>query len=129
MDVCVFVYGTLRKGEVNHHFLEDAEFCGFYDLEGYEMFNVGAFPFAVPGEGRIKGEVYECDPATLATLDLLEGYYDPYNRVNLFNRMEVPRFSTREGKPCLIYLWGGDLSRSDKLIESGDWIDYAKTHQ
>ena len=127
MSVCVFVYGTLRKEGVNHRFLNGAEFCGFYDLEGYEMFNVGAFPCAVPGNGRIKGEVYECGSATLAKLDLLEGYYGK-GKVNLYNRVKVPRFSTREGKPCLIYLWGGDLDTFDK-IESGDWIDYAKTHE
>ena len=40
----VFVYGTLMKGESNHHFLENSKCLGASSVEGYEMYNVGWFP-------------------------------------------------------------------------------------
>ncbi len=33
MQHLIFVYGTLRKGEGNHHFLNSAEFLGHHETE------------------------------------------------------------------------------------------------
>lgn len=78
----VFVYGTLRRGEVNHHLLETAQFQGPHTTEAhYKMFSLGAYPAVVRGgPDRIQGEVYRVDARTLSRLDWLEGYPGAYKR-------------------------------------------------
>ena len=87
----VFVYGTLKRGEPNHHWLTSSEkgFARFLS----EATTVNSFPLVVgtrynipflldrPGEGhQIKGEVYEVDEQMFASLDVLEDYPKYYDR-------------------------------------------------
>ena len=69
----VFVYGTLMKGENNHHFLENSTFLKRAVINGYEMYNVGWYPAIIPGEGKIPGELYEVHESDMARIDMLEG--------------------------------------------------------
>ncbi|MBN8981573.1 MAG: gamma-glutamylcyclotransferase [Rhizobiales bacterium] len=79
----VFVYGTLKRGLRNHHFLDGARFVGeAHTLAGYCMLD-GGFPVLRDiGDGakQIAGEVYDVDDETLSRLDDLEsvdsGMYD-----------------------------------------------------
>ena len=81
MPLC-FVYGTLKKGQHNHHLLKGATFQGTYTLNfNARMFDVG-FPVIVDAQTplRIEGEVYEVDTDTFARLDRLEGNGRMYQR-------------------------------------------------
>ncbi len=69
----VFVYGTLMKGEVNHHYLESSTCLGPTALEGYDMYDVGWYPAIIAGDSMIVGEVYEVPKADMAAIDMLEG--------------------------------------------------------
>ncbi|OXA61140.1 putative gamma-glutamylcyclotransferase CG2811 isoform X2 [Folsomia candida] len=87
----VFVYGTLKFGEPNHHWLTDpahgfAKFVGegttkqLYPLVIASKYNI---PFLLdsPRTGKhIRGEVYEIDDKMLANLDILEEYPKLYTR-------------------------------------------------
>lgn len=43
MQHLVFVYGTLRKGESNHHFIEQSEYLGMCEtLPEYALYDLGA---------------------------------------------------------------------------------------
>lgn len=83
----VFVYGTLKKGQPNHHILDNPN-CSFVSAAStfpnrWEMYNLGAYPTIVPAVGpheKIRGEVYEVDKETLEHLDFLEGYPTLYDR-------------------------------------------------
>jgi len=78
----VFVYGTLRHGEINHHLLDGARYCGSH-VTGphYRMYDLGTYPGVVrKGRGRISGEVYAIDSRLLGVLDRLEGYPQAYSR-------------------------------------------------
>lgn len=79
----VFVYGTLKRGLSNHHYLRRARFVGEATTPaGFLLFDLGAYPGAwMPGPLALHGEVYEVDSLTLAALDHLE---------------EVPRMYRRE---------------------------------
>ena len=78
----VFVYGTLRRGEVNHYLLQQSWFCGAHVTQPhYKMFSLGAYPAVVPGgPDAIQGEVYRVDARTMTRLDGLEGYPTAYSR-------------------------------------------------
>ena len=115
----VFVYGTLRKGGENHHFLVDSKYLGEEEISGFKMFNIhGFYPAAVPSiqNSTIKGEVYEIDGYTLQKLDHLEGCPHLYKRITV---------ATTEG-PAEIYVWNGLPDLLDNQIVSGDWFDVAK---
>lgn len=72
--VTVFVYGTLRPQQGNHHLLAHAQHLGTATAEGLVLHDAGYFPYAARGNGRIVGDLYVVDPGTLARLDRLEGY-------------------------------------------------------
>ncbi|MES9821043.1 MAG: gamma-glutamylcyclotransferase family protein [Candidatus Thiodiazotropha sp.] len=109
----VFVYGTLRQGEVNHHLLSGAEFCGEHMTRPqYRMLNLGAYPGVVDGGSTaIVGEIYRIDKKQFVHLDRLEAY--PV----LYNRKLIP---TRWGR-AWIYLYRGNRS-ARPVIPSGNWI-------
>ncbi|KAH8346312.1 hypothetical protein KR084_001777, partial [Drosophila pseudotakahashii] len=87
----VFVYGTLKRGEPNHHWLTkkengEAKFLGRgttavkFPLVVGTRYNI-PFLLARPGEGNhIEGEVYEVNQAMFAKLDELEDYPAYYDR-------------------------------------------------
>lgn len=84
----VFVYGSLKSGFGNHHFLQDAEaeFLGttYTKSTDFLMFSFGAFPAVVKNEeygyGAIEGELYMVDALTMFKLDMLEGNGTFYTR-------------------------------------------------
>jgi gamma-glutamylcyclotransferase (GGCT)/AIG2-like uncharacterized protein YtfP len=108
----VFVYGTLRRGKVNHHLLEGARFCGYHTTAPlYKMVSLGSYPGVVKrGRSRIQGEVYEVEAKTMSLLDRLEGYPTAYSRELI---------STPWGR-AWIYLYRGSL-QDRQTIASGAW--------
>ena len=79
----VFVYGTLLKGESNHHLLERYELLATGRTEPrFELADFGDYPGMVGGgDTAIAGEIYEIDDAALELLDALEEVPDYYRRV------------------------------------------------
>ncbi|MES9970712.1 MAG: gamma-glutamylcyclotransferase family protein [Candidatus Thiodiazotropha sp.] len=108
----VFVYGTLRRNEVNHYLLDGARYCGTcLTPPQYKMLDLGAYPGVVKrGDTSIEGEVYEVGAQQMADLDRLEGYPHAYGR-------EV--IATPWGG-AWIYLYRGSL-KDRALIPSGVW--------
>ena len=80
------MYGTLKKGFVNHSYLKDEKFISNAStLEKYQMYPSlnFAFPFLIKNEkfDFIKGEVFEVtSKEVLILLDNLEGYPDLYTK-------------------------------------------------
>jgi gamma-glutamylcyclotransferase (GGCT)/AIG2-like uncharacterized protein YtfP len=108
----VFVYGTLRRDEVNHYLLADARYLGGCSTEPlYKMVNLGSYPGVVKGGGiRIEGEVYEVNSQQMADLDRLEGYPRDYTRETI---------ATPWGQ-AWIYLYRGSL-KDRPVIPDGVW--------
>ena len=115
----LFVYGTLRPGEVRWRFLEP-----FVVDEGHEdtaqgtLFDTGnGYPAAkFGGSDVIKGRVYELQASrtdeALALLDEVEsGVLDLFRRVSI---------TTGTGHPAWAYEYGGDMPFV--AIPSGDWL-------
>lgn len=111
MSHLVFVYGTLRKGESNHHYLEHCEMLGVIETNPvYALFDLGPYPGLIEGKTSVIGEVYRVDDATLIELDLLEEVPIEYRRESI---------ETPFGK-AWIYLYQ-EAPHREQLIPSGDW--------
>jgi gamma-glutamylcyclotransferase (GGCT)/AIG2-like uncharacterized protein YtfP len=114
----VFVYGTLRRGDVRWHFLQPFVAGGTTDTVDGIIFDTGFdYPGAVFGEpGTIHGETFELRDDTvdqaLAVLDEVEGVVD-----GDYARVEV---TTGRGYRAWAYAYGGGDGITP--IESGDWL-------
>ncbi len=118
----VFVYGTLLAGEPNHRLLRTAAFEGeFRTVEGFALFDLGAFPGMVRAEtGVVHGEVYRVDDRTLAALDRLEGHPDFYVRTAI---------GLADGREVWAYLLDAERVRGRRLIETGNWLSVSRLRE
>lgn len=116
----VFVYGTLRRGDVRWHHLEPFVLGGTSDTVRGVVFDTG---FDYPGawfdsDGTIHGETFELRPDTideaLAVLDDVEGVVD-----GDYTRVEV---TTGRGYRAWAYAYGAD--DEFEPIPSGDWLEH-----
>ena len=110
--VFVFVYGTLKRGEKNHHWLDGASFQGEAELNGVVLHDLGPFPMAVVGEGTAIGEVYAVEGSGLARLDELEGYPRLYDRQVLI---------LCDGRRAWVYLGRPRQVRHAPVVAGGLW--------
>lgn len=108
----MFVYGTLKRGEKNHHWLEGASWQGEAELSGVLLHDLGPFPMAVIGEGTAIGEVYAVEERGLARLDELEGYPRLYDRQML---------TLNDGRHAWVYLGRPRQVRHAPLVVGGSW--------
>ena len=73
----LFVYGTLKRGCSNHHFLEDQEFIGeARTVPGFRLYELGGHPGMVAtaaDRDGVTGEIWAVDAEALVRLDGLEG--------------------------------------------------------
>jgi gamma-glutamylcyclotransferase (GGCT)/AIG2-like uncharacterized protein YtfP len=103
----VFVYGTLKKGEGNHHLLENSECLGEGYVKGM-LCNIHGLPALVEGNNDVPGELYSVDGDTLERLDRLEGYSTAVPLDDcLYDRREVHTYGhfTRDVKSAFVYFW------------------------
>lgn len=109
----VFVYGTLKRGLSNHHWLAGARDQGDRRLNGARLYDLGPFPMAVAtAEGHVQGELYTIPSRTLAALDHLEGVPRLYQRCQL---------SLSNGDLAWVYLGRAEQVRYSPLIADGLW--------
>lgn len=113
----VAVYGTLKRGLRNHHWLAGADFLGTDRLTGTTLYDLGPYPGAKPEASRgIDVEVFRVDARLLAGLDRLEDH-----RVRAPKRGDFERVihATAYG-PAWLYLYNHDV-RGCPAIREGGW--------
>ncbi len=108
----VFVYGTLKRGQGNHHWLEGAVFLGEASLTGAVLHDLGPFPMAIEGDGTVHGEVYGVNEAGLARLDRLEGCPRLYARRPM---------ALADGRRAWVYLGSWRQVRNVPRLADGCW--------
>jgi gamma-glutamylcyclotransferase (GGCT)/AIG2-like uncharacterized protein YtfP len=78
----IFVYGTLKRGECRERCWPHAPRSVQPGFIRGQLVDLGPFPGLIAGDGWVRGEVWEIRaadlPATLETLDAIEGYQQPY---------------------------------------------------
>ena len=120
----VFVYGTLLQGERNHDFyLHESRYSGKAHIIGFDMYDIGYYPGIIPGDGLIKGELYDISKDTLSDLDYLEG------EGSLYVRHCVPTIvENSETYLTLVYIYNHSIDGLDRIPEAlqpytADWKD------
>ncbi|KAA0766620.1 gamma-glutamylcyclotransferase [Bacillus sp. SH5-2] len=122
----VFVYGTLRRGQTNVHYMQGATCIADIAWTYGKLFdtNEGYPAMIYSNEDKVYGEVYEVNEAVLQKLDELEEYTgnaesDLYDRIT-----ETIYLGDREMR-AFVYV-AQDKEMLKKVIISGDWVEYQK---
>lgn len=118
----IFVYGTLRRGQPLHMYMNKAYYDGFGTLRGHKMYDAGNYPVIVPFyKGVVFGEVYgfeeeESLKNTLRILDMIEqGYSRKLKMVNINGQL----------KKCFVYVWNHNPKHYLlQEIKSGDYVEW-----
>lgn len=134
LQLPVFVYGTLRPGERNHHCVAAAMTAACPAVLDEHALYVNALPWVVPQPGgRVVGDLIDIASvryaSTLARLDRLEGYWPGgsdwdclYVRTQAVVHLDGSAGSRRH---AWVYLAGPDtaagLPWTASLVASGDW--------
>lgn len=120
----VFVYGTLRKGESNHHVIDGATLLEECSWTSGELYDTGAgYPAMFESSDRVVyGEIYEVDDTYLSRIDVLEGFQEG-RRANLYDRVIQTVHSKEETYDAITYIMKTRVSSFGR-IDSGDWVKY-----
>jgi gamma-glutamylaminecyclotransferase len=100
----VFVYGTLKRGYRNHHWLAGQKFVSeARTMPGYTLYALGEYPGMVRAEKDIdgvSGELWQVTPEALAGLDQLEGLAE-----GLYERVSIKLAAPVVDEPVETYLY------------------------
>jgi gamma-glutamylcyclotransferase (GGCT)/AIG2-like uncharacterized protein YtfP len=115
MSFDVFVYGTLLRGQSNHHWLGNAKFLGADAIDQACLIDLGEYPMLRPGTDRILGEVYQVSDKILADLDELEEHPIVYQRA----------LATLVSDRLAWVYWGqAAYALGHPIIAGGSWRDH-----
>jgi gamma-glutamylcyclotransferase (GGCT)/AIG2-like uncharacterized protein YtfP len=131
MQLPLFVYGTLRPGGERYHLVEP-HLTGVQaaEIAGLQLWDLGPYPMAIEGMGRVRGELLALDPETyemvLARLDIVEGVDPlvPTKPGGLYWRARRTVILPGCGGPlpeAWVYLGSADRAMRGRRIQSGDW--------
>lgn len=119
----VFVYGTLRRGGARAMSIRfpDSKFIADTKVSG-SLYDLGAHPGLLlnDSDSPVTGEVYEVDDEILNKLDDFEAS-------SYYRRKQVEISLGTHRRACWIYEPNPEFYSPRILIESGDWLEYAKT--
>ncbi len=84
-ETLVFVYGRMRRGEADHHFLKGARHVADIATAAlFELVDLGGLPGLIEGgDCAIEGEVYAVSTSTLAMIDELEDHPESFRRTRI----------------------------------------------
>lgn len=112
----VFVYGTLKQGFPLHGALDGkAAFISEGWLKDHVLFSLGPFPGVQPGDGTVRGELWEVTPQNLLALDRVEGEGSLYDRRRVWVGLDE---ESQTSIMAWVYIYRG---QPGPVIESGSW--------
>lgn len=117
----VFVYGSLRQNERNHHLIDGAELVSEQAYVCGQLWNTGnGYPTVIlDPHDRVYGELYRINTSILRKLDALEGYHGP-DGPNLYERVEETVHTDQKTYDAYIYVYPSSPEHGTHL-KSGDW--------
>ncbi len=130
----VFVYGTLRRGDVRDitRLRPEPQFVGMASVAGV-LYDLGPYPGVVlGGPARVIGEVYAISGALERQLDEIEEVWPQqtgeYHKQTVRVRLDQPEPSSGAMElDCLVYEINPTRTAGKPVLTSGDWL--ADRHQ
>ncbi|MEO8023942.1 gamma-glutamylcyclotransferase family protein [Polaromonas sp.] len=124
----VFVYGTLRRGDVRDitRMHPAPQFVGMASVAG-TLYDLGSYPGVVlGGPGRVTGEVYAISAELESQLDVIEEVWP--QQTGEYSKQQV-RVQVRDSGTavetleldCLVYEINTARTAGKPVIASGDW--------
>ena len=117
----IFIYGTLKRGLSNSHYLAGQTFVGEAQTQPvYRLVSLGEYPGMIPVESEglsIKGEIWEVDEECRKQLDVLEGVAE--GMYELVPAKLLPPYDD-SAITTYVYRWptGGAPDAGDEWFES-----------
>jgi gamma-glutamylaminecyclotransferase len=114
----IFVYGTLRRGLWNHHWLMNSRYIGNGKTCNKYALYADTIPYVFKSESvsPIHGEVYDVDEKTLTHIDRLENHPAWYRRELVDICLE---------DETIIRAWLYFFPENNgSLIKTGDYLDW-----
>lgn len=128
----VFVYGTLRRGDVRDitRLHPAPRFVGMASVAGV-LYDLGPYPGVVlGGPGRVCGEVYAISAELERQLDAIEevfpqstGEYSKQEASALLDESPVSTGVAAAQLQCLVYEINPEFVVGKKVIPAGDWLE------
>lgn len=123
----IFTYGTLKVGGILSHAFDTirGEVIAA-TLNNYNLYDLGAFPGILPGDGRVHGEIHtynEHKEEVLIAMDQIEGYDTNSEGDSLYLRRKV-NVITDDNKEVevYVYIFNQDIETYEAdIIEDGIW--------
>jgi gamma-glutamylcyclotransferase (GGCT)/AIG2-like uncharacterized protein YtfP len=131
----VFIYGTLRAGEINDirhaaakHGLPAPKLLGTTHIAGM-LYDFGTYPGLVldPAGAPVQGDIYRIDDALVPVLDEIEEVYPGVEGLFRPHRVRVSLDGTAGTIECLMYPVAARAVEGLPRIEGGDWVTYRKS--
>ena len=123
MSHCIFVYGTLKRGQIREKrwpYLPERIDLGYVHAA---LFDLGPYPAIIEGQDRILGEIWTLAPnhlaATIRVLDRIEWFGQDGN--DLYVRQIVTAYRSDDNQPIDVqtyfYANPAELLESARRIE------------
>ncbi len=127
----VFVYGTLRRGDVRDitRLRPAPQFVGMASVAGV-LYDLGSYPGVVlGGPTRVTGEVYAISAELERQLDVIEEVWPQqtgeYRKQVARGRLgQAPASSGAVELDCLVYEINPARTAGQPVIGGGDWLEY-----
>ncbi|MCP8970061.1 gamma-glutamylcyclotransferase family protein [Ectobacillus ponti] len=118
----LFVYGTLRKDEHNHHYLEGAECVAEVCWTAGRLHDTGlGYPALEEAEGQVYGELYRITEAHLPAIDELEDYVEG-STDNLYERVTRQIMTETGAHEAFVYVIHPNYRHLLQVhLAGGDW--------
>ncbi|HQS00230.1 MULTISPECIES: gamma-glutamylcyclotransferase family protein [unclassified Polaromonas] len=129
----VFVYGTLRRGDVRDitRLRPAPQFVGLASVAGV-LYDLGPYPGVVlGGPARVTGEVYTISAELERQLDVIEEVWPQqtgeYRKQAVRVRLDQPQaLSGAVELDCLVYEINPARAVGQSVITGGDWLDHLR---
>jgi len=127
----VFVYGTLRRGDVRDitRLRPAPQYVGMASVAGV-LYDLGPYPGVVlGGPARVTGEVYTISAELERQLDVIEEVWPQqtgeYCKQAARVRLGQPQASSGAVElDCLVYEINPGRTAGQPVISSGDWLEH-----
>ena len=121
----LFVYGTLRPphndtvADDSRYYARIADYVVAHQpatLAGADLYDLGSYPAATPGQGVLQGDLLMLDPAALPIADGIEGH------PTFFRRQRVTVQTAAGNVDAWVYWAPPGLTFHKRRIDNGDWL-------